>query len=157
MAAKAAERRELQAAEERRAEVAEFQRRAWAEIDWLAEMPQCPFDPEPPWIFDPWVLQQTLGEATARLSPDRIPFGCACHGPPNCCVNVYAAARLLRRDAHIVAKLLTGLRDQHPAPQWSQVELDDPRLYFGEPAEPTSDFTVERFEAELRERLKRSR
>jgi hypothetical protein len=110
MAARAAERRAREVSEQASWDREEFQRRAWAEIDWLTEMPQCPFDPEPPWSYDPWVLQQTLGEATERLRPDRIPFGCACHGPPNCCINVYDTARLLQRDAHIVVKLLAGLR-----------------------------------------------
>jgi hypothetical protein len=116
MAARAAERRGREAVKQDHWDREEFQRRVWAEIDWLTAMPQCPFDPEPPWAYDPWVLKQTLGEATELLnwaeSGDGQGFACACHGPPNCCVNVYATARLLQRDAHILVKLLAGLRDQ---------------------------------------------
>jgi hypothetical protein len=115
MARRAAERRDREALEDARAAREEFQRKAWAEVDWLTRMPQCPFNPEPPWAGDPWTLKQTLGEATDLLNwaeSEDGGFACACHGPPNCCINVFDVAKLLRRDAHIVAKQLLTLRNQ---------------------------------------------
>ena len=116
MAAKAAGRRSRAAETERLAwqanERVRFERTARQEMGWLMSYPQCPFDPQPPWLSDPWVLQETLGEAMVYLSPVYEEFACACHGPPNCCVNRFRTAELLRRDAHIVAKMLADLRDR---------------------------------------------
>jgi hypothetical protein len=46
----------------------------------------------------------TLGEGMRWLH--REPFGCACIGPPWCCMDVDRQAARLHRAAHIVAKLV---------------------------------------------------
>jgi hypothetical protein len=47
----------------------------------------------------------TLGYATELLRAP--PFACACHGPPNCCMDVDRQAERLRHAAHIVVKLVS--------------------------------------------------
>jgi hypothetical protein len=55
----------------------------------------------------------TLGEATNWLRLE--PFGCACIGPPRCCVDRTRQARRMKRVAHLIAKAMDAKkRAVHP-------------------------------------------
>lgn len=48
----------------------------------------------------------TLGYAVEYLGFEHP--GCACIGPPDCCMDRYATARALQRAAHVAAKLVVS-------------------------------------------------
>lgn len=61
---------------------------------------------EPTWWTDR-SHEMTLADGMRRLGP-QVVTGCACCGPPFCCIDTYRQALRLHRAAHIVAQLLAA-------------------------------------------------
>lgn len=110
MSARARERYERELAREQADLEAYLDGPRWpADRAWMRAIMETPLTSgaEPPWRWDPWVWNMPLVDACTYIDGEG--WACACHGPPNCCVNVGAQARLLRREAHLVARQLADL------------------------------------------------